>query len=114
MNAWRLSPSAWCRCRLDELELVYEQGQEAGSLFFIYDGRVQATRYPRGSNEEQMVGFLDQGDMFGHEALEARELRQMTIQTVTDVHLAASRCAGHLVRFPTEIPELLSAPGSGA
>ncbi len=94
---------------LDELVLVYEQGQEASSLFFVYEGRVQATRYLRGSTEEQMVGFLDQNDMFGHEVLEARELRQMTIQTVTDVTLLRldAQAIGEIsTQFPDLLPRL--------
>ncbi len=91
---------------MDELQLVYEQGQESGSLYIIYDGRVQATRYPRGAEVEQMIGFLDPGDLFGQEALEVRQLRQMTIQTVTEVDLLQiDRQA--LVEMADQVPELV-------
>ncbi|HMN63273.1 MAG TPA: cyclic nucleotide-binding domain-containing protein, partial [Anaerolinea sp.] len=91
---------------LRELELVYEQGQDSGSLYFIYDGRVQSTRYARGSTEEQMLGFLDEGDLFGHEALEAHELRQTTVQTVTNVILLRLD-SSMLVEVSEQVPELV-------
>jgi len=91
---------------LKELELVYEQGEDSGSLYFIYNGRVQSTRYPRGSTEEQMLGFLDEGDLFGHETLEARETRQTTIQTVTEVILLRLD-SPMLVEVADHLPELV-------
>jgi hypothetical protein len=53
-----------------------------------------------------MVGFLDPGDMFGHEALEVRQLRQLTIQTITEVDLLRlDRQA--LVELAETVPELI-------
>lgn len=74
--------------RLREEELVYEEGQEPNYLYFIFEGRVQMTRYRRGAPEqEEMLGFLDQGDYFGLEVLEARAARRTSVQTTTAVVL---------------------------
>ena len=92
--------------RLPAETLVYEQGEELPRMYFIYQGRVQMTRYPRGSTEEQMLGFLDEGDAIGLEVLEAKELRQATIQTTTEVILLILD-AKRLIEVSEQIPELI-------
>lgn len=92
--------------RLPAETLVYEQGEESPRMYFIYQGRVQMTRYPRGSTEEQMLGFLDEGDAIGLEVLEEKELRQATIQTTTDVTLLILD-AKRLIEVSERIPELI-------
>lgn len=93
--------------RLREEELVYEEGQEPNNLYFIFEGRVQMTRYRRGLPEqEEMLGFLDQGDYFGLEVLEARAVRRTTVQTTTAVVLLCfSSEALHEVF--AQVPELI-------
>lgn len=72
--------------RLPAMELVYEQENDPNHLYFVFEGRLQMTRYER-SGKELMFGFLDPGDMFGVEMLELRMLRQSTVQSITDVVL---------------------------
>lgn len=91
--------------RVREEELVYEQGQDANYLYFIYEGRVQMTRYQRGSTEEEMLGFLDEGDHFGMEALESHQPRQATVQSSTNVVLLCLSRAS-IYEIIDQVPEL--------
>ena len=108
LDAERLAFIAGCLVeqRLPAETLVYEQGEESPRMYFIYQGRVQMTRYPRGSTEEQMLGFLDEGDAIGLEVLESKELRQSTIQTTTEVILLVLD-AKRLIEVSEQIPELI-------
>lgn len=87
-------------------EIIYEEGQESVFLYFLYEGRVQMTRYQRGATEEEMLGFLDQGDVLGLEVLEAREMRRATVQTTTPVTLLCLNAA-QLVEIADQMPVVL-------
>jgi hypothetical protein len=92
--------------RLPPEQLVFEQAEESPHFYLIFSGRVQVTRYPRGSREEQMIGFLNPGDFFGQEVLEARQLRQVTVQTTTDVVLLRLDSGG-LIEIAGHVPEIV-------
>jgi hypothetical protein len=68
-------------------KLVFEQGEEAAAFYFVFSGRLKATRYSKVSHEDEMVGFLDEGDFFGLDVFQENVPSQMSVDAVTDVTL---------------------------
>jgi hypothetical protein len=68
-------------------EVVYNQGDDPDYFYFIYSGRVRITRQYSRSNPPVQLGYVEEGDYFGHEILEADWSRQVTAETITEVIL---------------------------
>ena len=85
---------------------VYEQGQDAGEFYFIYSGRVKLTRFERQTQEERMLGFLDEADFFGGETFEENRPRQATAQAISAVTLLVLDIP-HARQLFESLPELL-------
>jgi hypothetical protein len=49
-------------------EIVYNQGDLAENLYFLFKGKVKVTRFKK--DDEESMGVLDEGDIFGFEMLE--------------------------------------------
>ena len=65
-------------------EAVISEGDEAESMFFVLEGRLQVIKNYR-TMDERYVASLKSGDLFGEMALFLREPRSATVVAVGDV-----------------------------
>jgi CRP-like cAMP-binding protein len=84
---------------------VYAQGQEAGEFYFLYSGRVKMTRFDRQTQEERMLGFLDEADFFGWETFQENRPRQASVHAISAVTLLILDIP-HARRLFDDLPEL--------
>jgi hypothetical protein len=67
--------------------VIFEAGDFPDFFYFIYDGRVQISQDRARTGTMQQLGFLVEGDYFGHELLESNWTRQVSATADTDVTL---------------------------
>lgn len=87
-------------------EMIFEQGADATDFYFVYNGRVKVTRLPRPDAEEELVGFLNDGDYLGLEVLQNFGTHNVSAQAVSDCIVL--RLPGeHFNRVVERSPELV-------
>jgi hypothetical protein len=67
--------------------LIYEAGDDPDYFYFVYDGRVRILQHRRETGQSHQLGYMVEGDYFGHELLESGWARQVTAETDTEVIL---------------------------
>jgi HlyB family type I secretion system ABC transporter len=75
---------------LDEVEVprgtvVIREGDQAGEMFVVEEGRLRAYRRRNGATED--VGFVRSGDVVGEAAMLRGTARQATVEALTDCRL---------------------------
>jgi len=86
--------------------LVFEQGEEPAAFYIVMGGRLKVTRYSKRTQEEDMFGFLDEGDFFGLDLFQENRPNQVTVQAVTDVTLLVLDIP-HARELFERLPELI-------
>lgn len=71
--------------KLQENELIINEGDEGDTFFIIYSGSVRIWKYEHG--EEVDLAFLERGDKFGEEALLFHRKRSATVETTSSTVL---------------------------
>lgn len=66
----------------EENIVIFSQGQEAKSIFYIQKGKVKVTVLSKGG-KEAVIAILDGGDFFGEGCLAGQPLRISTATTMT-------------------------------
>lgn len=75
-----------------EGEIVVQEGDPGGAMYFVEDGRLEATV---GSDSDvRVAGFLRTGDIFGERSLVTGEPRVATVRALTDARLLKLDQAG--------------------
>lgn len=69
----------------DAGQVVFEQGAPAGTLFIVYGGEINLSRFE--GQEKMEVGVLSAGDFFGLEMLEEKGRRRVTAVAQTSAML---------------------------
>lgn len=85
--------------------LVFDQGEEAGAFYIVFSGRLKVTRYYKQTEEEDMLGFLDEGDFFGLDVFQENRPNQVMVQAVTEAALLMLDIP-HARQLFEELPEL--------
>lgn len=66
---------------------IFNEGDAPDYFYIIYSGRIRVSRYNRETGQAMPLGFLDEGDTFGHEVLEKDWPRQISAAAETEVTL---------------------------
>jgi len=90
-------PQAALAVLIDDLDVVeveagtvvIDQGQEAGPMYVIEEGRLRATRAADGRRQD--VAFLRRGDVFGEASLLRGSRREATVEALTPARLLRLR-----------------------
>ncbi|HKQ03119.1 MAG TPA: cyclic nucleotide-binding domain-containing protein, partial [Actinomycetes bacterium] len=90
-------PTAALAVMLDDLDLVevdagavvIEQGDAAGPMYVVEEGRLRATREAGGRRQD--VAFLRRGDVFGEASLLRGSRREATVEALTPARLLRLR-----------------------
>lgn len=85
--------------------LVFEQGQQPAEFFFIFSGRLKVTSFSKITREDEMLGFLDEGDFFGQDVFQENRLHQVTVQAVTKATLLVLNLENARALFD-QVPDL--------
>jgi hypothetical protein len=85
---------------------IFEQGQAPSAFYFIFSGRLKATRYSKTTHQDEMLGFLDEGDFFGHDLFRENRPYQVSVGAISKATLLVLDHAGARELFRT-IPELI-------
>lgn len=73
-------------------EIVVAEGAPGGSMYFVEDGRLEASR--QDGSQRHVVGFLRTGDIFGERSLVTGEARVATVRALGDTRLLTLDKAG--------------------
>jgi hypothetical protein len=87
-------------------QVVCEQGQPPAAFYFVLSGRLKVTRYSKTTHQEEMLGFLDEGDFFGHDLFQENHPYQVSVDAVTDSVLLVLDMA-HARDLFEQVPELI-------
>jgi len=66
---------------------IFKQASSPDYFYFVYNGRVRLTRSSQDQSQPELLGFMDEGDYFGHEVLEVNWPRQINASAETAVVL---------------------------
>ena len=66
---------------------IFNEGDTPDYFYIIYSGRIRVSRYNRETGQAMPLGFLEEGDAFGHEVLEKDWPRQISAAAETEVTL---------------------------
>ncbi len=64
---------------------IFNEGDAPDYFYIIYSGRVRVSRYSQETGQSMPLGFLEEGDTFGHEVLEKNWPRQISAAAETEV-----------------------------
>lgn len=87
-------------------EMIFEQGADATDFYFVYNGRIKVMRQPRPGAEEELVGFLNDGDYLGLEVLQSFGTHRVSAQAVSDCILLRLN-SDHFTQVVNRHPELV-------
>ena len=88
---------------------VIEQDQPPTVFYFVYAGRLKVTRYSKLTHQDELLGFLDEGDYFGHDLFRDNRRSQVTVGALTRVTLLGLDYSGArelFKRFPELVPRM--------
>jgi CRP/FNR family cyclic AMP-dependent transcriptional regulator len=74
--------------KYDKNEAIFTQGDTAGAIFYIQNGKVKATVLSN-QGKEAVVGILAQGQFFGEGCLDGRKLRTSTTHAIEECLLTS-------------------------
>src|SRR5512141_3169444 len=85
---------------------VFTQGTPPLAFYFFFSGRLKVTRFSKISNQDEMLGFVDEGDFFGHDLFQEHRPYQVSIGAVTDAVLLFLDM-DHARALFEQVPELI-------
>lgn len=90
-------------------QMIVEQGSEATDFYFLYSGRVKVSQQVGRDGDEEMVGFLNDGDYFGREVLQSFGTHRVSVQAISDcilLRLNTEHFTRVIEQYPLLIPRL--------
>ena len=66
---------------------IFDQGQIPNAFYIIYSGRLKVTRYSKKSLQDEMLGFLDEGDFCGHDLFRENRPYQVSVGAISEAIL---------------------------
>jgi hypothetical protein len=68
-------------------EVIFSEGQDGDSIYFILTGKVRITRFDKDTEDEIELAIFDSGDTFGEDALYFNRERSATATTIGEVEV---------------------------